>query len=180
VWRPLCQSPVWVLAAGSTGTTSCRNSAFQANVSRRLPAASSLLPTRQGCPVDKTGSCLRKRYGMPRDACVTRAHPFGHPTASPHVVFSFCGNVGGTLASRPSRHSHIPKCCRGGCVNRRCRRSRLLGRCHICRVSVSDADLFESAVVAGVSPATIQGIAAGTAASTENGLIADTANDATI
>jgi hypothetical protein len=32
----------------------------------------------------------------------------------------------------------------------------------------------------GVSPATIQGIAAGTAVSTENGLTADTANDATI
>ena len=45
---------------------------------------------------------------------------------------------------------------------------------------MSDAGLFESAVVAGVSPATIQGIAAGTAASTENGLTADTANDATI
>jgi hypothetical protein len=49
---------------------------------------------------------------------------------------------------------------------------------------------METAVVAGVprkpkpgegwSPATVQEIAAGTAASTENGLTADTANDATI
>ena len=27
--------------------------------------------TWQGCPVDKTGTRLRKRYGVPRDACVT-------------------------------------------------------------------------------------------------------------
>ena len=32
---------------------------------------------------------------------------------------------------------------------------------------------METAVVAGLSPATIQGVAAGTAACTENGLIAD-------
>jgi hypothetical protein len=35
---------------------------------------------------------------------------------------------------------------------------------------------METVVVAGVRPATIQGIAAGTAGSTENGLIADAAD----
>jgi hypothetical protein len=81
-----------------------------------------LFRTRQGCSVDGTGSCLRKRYGVPRDACVT--------SVCVRRLSAFAAANAGLLESAVHKAER-----RGG---RRHRRGN-------CRASVSDADIVSLA-----------------------------------